>query len=273
MIRTVIVCLAVLVTLKLLVVWLEPRLVFFPSRGEDDTPARLGIRYQALRLKTSDGVEISAWQLEPATPIADIVYFHGNGGNLSMWLPVLATLHGFGYRVLAVDYRGYGLSDGTPTERGLHRDGEAAVRHAVKSRGDAKRPLVFWGRSLGGPFAAAAARVVPPDGLILESTFLDKAAVLRWNPVLRALNVFSAYRLSTETALRGFTRPVLVIHADRDSIIPFALGQELYERIEAPKQFVTLAGGDHNDLFDAAHRVYWGPIQAFIESLARKSEA
>ncbi len=134
MIRTLVVGVVVVAALKLLVSWFEPRAVFFPSRGEQETPARLGIRYESLRLHASDGVDIAAWQLEPDAPKADIVYFHGNGGNLSLWLPVFATLHHFGYRVLAVDYRGYGLSGGKPSERGLYADAEAAARHAESNR-------------------------------------------------------------------------------------------------------------------------------------------
>ncbi len=81
---------------------------------------------------------------------------------------------------------------------------------------------------------------------------------------MRVLNTFSSYRLSTVDHLRGFTGPVLVIHAERDRIIPFALGRELFERIEGPKTFVTLKDGDHNDLYDRTHASYWDPIHKFI---------
>jgi uncharacterized protein len=254
------------VALKLLVGWFEPRAVFFPLRGEQETPADVGIRYQSLRLRAADGITFVGWQLEPESPTADIVYFHGNGGNLSLWLPVLATLHGFGYRVLAIDYRGYGASEGAPSERGIYADAEAAARHAVANRRP-DRPLIYWGRSLGGAVAAAAARAATPDAVILESTFPDKASVLRRNPVMRLLNVFASYRLDTLGHLRGFTRPVLIVHAERDSVIPFRLGRELFERLEAPKTFVTVKDGDHNDLYDARNTTYWKPIQAFIEAL------
>src|SRR5215510_6781205 len=179
MVRWAVVVLLAAVVLKLLVTRLEPFLVFFPSKGEHDTPARLGIRYNPLLIRTSDDQQIAAWQLEPDRPKADIVYFHGNGGNLSLWMPVFAALHELGYRVLAIDYRGYGRSSGTPSEEGIYRDAEAAVRHAAAHRARPGRPLVFWGRSLGGPVAAAATRVVRPDGLILESTFAHKAAVVK----------------------------------------------------------------------------------------------
>jgi uncharacterized protein len=280
-IRALVIAIVIIVLLKLAVSRLEPAMVFFPLRGEDETPASLGMRYTALKLRTADGVHLVAWQLEPETPKADIVYFHGNGGNLSLWLPVLAAFHSFGYRVLAVDYRGYGSSEGVPSERGLRLDAEAVVRHAMSARPSTKaqgavsgverrspgRPLILWGRSLGGPIAAAAARVIAPDALVLESTFPDKVSVIRWNPVFRALNLFSSYRFDTVGALRGFQKPVLVVHGDADTIIPYRLGKELFERLDAPKQLVTLRGADHNDLFDARSEAYWTPLRAFIDGL------
>ena len=115
--------------------------------------------------------------------------------------------------------------------------------------------------------AAAAARAVPPDALVLESTFPNKVAVIRWNPVFRLLNLFSTYRFDTVATLRDFDRPVLVVHGDADRIIPYALGQELFEQLTAPKRFVTLRGADHNDLFDARNEAYWTPLRAFIDAL------
>jgi hypothetical protein len=267
LLRTVLLLLVAAVVLKLLVPRLEPFLVFFPSKGEHDTPGHLGIRYTTLGLRTSDGQEIVAWQLEPDQAKADIVYFHGNGGNLSLWLPVFATLHQLGYRVLAIDYRGYGRSTGTPSEEGIYRDAEAAVRHAAAHRARPERPLVFWGRSLGGPVAAAATRVVQPDGLILESTFAHKAAVVRSHPVLRALNAFASYRFPTAELLRDFRQPTLVLHAEGDTIIPFPLGRELFDRLSSPKRFVTIGDADHNDFFETTNAGYWQPIVEFIDAL------
>lgn len=255
--------------LKGLIGAMESRFVFFPYKGEDMNPASLGMAYRQVPLTASDGVRLVAWQLEPERPIADVVYFHGNGGNLSVWLPVLAALHRHRLRVLAVDYRGYGLSTGSPSEDGVYRDAEAAVRFSADGRVPrSPRPLVFWGRSLGGPIAASATRAVVPDGLILESTFIDKAAVAGTQPVLRLLNVFAAYRFPTLEFLEDFSRPVLVVHGERDSIVPFPLGRALYERLSGPKTFLAIPGGNHNDHFDAADGRYWGPVLRFITGLA-----
>src|SRR5688572_27444317 len=253
--------------LKALLAAVEPKLVFFPAAGEDANPSHLGIPFTAVRIATDDGEQLVAWQLEPARPIADVVYFHGNGGNLSVWLPVLATLQMMHLPVLAVDYRGYGLSTGRPSEEGLYRDAEAVVRHAVRAGGARTRPLVFWGRSLGGPVAASATRIVTPDGLILESTFAEKAAVVRAHPVLRVLNAFARYRFPTTEMLAGYRNPVLVMHARDDSVIPFDLGAELAERLSPPPRFVEIADADHNDLFEISREAYWKPVLEFIGSL------
>ena len=183
---------------------------------------------------------------------------------------MLAGLHRLQLRVLAVDYRGYGLSTGTPSEQGLYQDAEAVVRYVAATRTRQTRPLIFWGRSLGGPVAASATRIVTPDGLILESTFADKAAVVRASPVLRLLNTLSAYRFPTLEMLRGYQNPVLVIHGNGDTIIPYSLGRDLYDRLRPPKQFAAVPGADHNDFFEISRQEYWQPILDFIDRLQRR---
>jgi len=128
-------------------------------------------------------------------------------------------------------------------------------------------------RIIGGAIAAAATRVKKPDGLILESTFPDKAAIIRRQPILRALNLFATYRFPTLEWLRGFDRPVLVMHGERDSIIPFRLGEELFAKLDSPKTFIALRGADHNDSFDASNREYWDSVMTFIRGLPPRNSA
>jgi fermentation-respiration switch protein FrsA (DUF1100 family) len=259
---------AVVIVLKWLVGRVEPRMMFFPSIGETETPRTIGLEYRPLIIRTVDGETIAAWWMPHRTARADVVYFHGNGGNLSMWLPILAGVQASGMNVLAFDYRGYGRSTGSTTEQGLYRDADAVLRELTRLRkedGDAStRPVIYWGRSLGGPVAAYATTVRRPDGLILESTFPDKGAVIRGHLVLRALNLLASYRFNTAEMVRGFDGPTLVMHGDADSVVPYSAGRALFERLAEPKRFVRLRGADHNDLQPATAREYWEAIASFV---------
>ena len=138
--RAAFVLLASAAVLVVLVRLLEPRLAFFPSAGETTTPRDLGLDYEPLTIETRDGERLRAWHITaspadragfgeatktqikartqaPSTPVL-VVYFHGNGGNLSNWAPIVAGIARRGYSVLAFDYRGYGVSSGRPTEQG-----------------------------------------------------------------------------------------------------------------------------------------------------------
>lgn len=243
---------------------IEASLAFFPTPGEDITPASYGAPFTTLSVTTSDGEQLTVWHLTDDNPRARIVYFHGNGGNLSLWADILVAIGRRGFDVVAFDYRGYGTSTGKPTEKGLYRDTEAilALVHERLRRADV--PVVYWGRSLGGTMAAYAAMLREPDGLILEAAFPSMRAVVRSNPILWALSWFSSYQFPTARFLSNVQAPILLLHGDRDSVIPHALGEELAAAIRGDKRFVTIPGGDHNDPEPAAPDVYWRAVDELV---------
>jgi hypothetical protein len=251
------------VALAALVRVMEPDFAFFPTAGEDVTPRDFGVSFEALTIPTADGERLHAWHLPVDSPRAYIIYFHGNGGNLSVWAPILVELSRRGYSVLAIDYRGYGLSTGRPSERGLYRDVDAVLEHARRD-GDRRAPLVYWGRSLGTAMAAYAASVRPPDRVILESGFPDARTLVRSSPLLALLALFSTYRFPTAELMRNVRAPVLVMHGDRDSVIPFAVGRALFDSLGGSKTFATIHGGDHNDAAPRDGSAYWSAVNAFI---------
>jgi fermentation-respiration switch protein FrsA (DUF1100 family) len=265
-VKALLILLAVAAALAVLVRALEPRLAFFPTQGEDATPAALGVPFEAAAIQTRDGERLQAWLLPHEHARAVVLYFHGNGGNLSVWLPVLAGIHRQGYTVAAADYRGYGISTGTPSERGLYRDVDAVVAWAAPLR-QPDVPMLFWGRSLGTTMAAYAATRTRPAGLILESGFPDARSVIRASPLLFALSVFSTYRFPTASYAQHAGCPILVMHGDADRVIPFANGRALYEALPEPKRFEIVRGADHNDLVPPDERRYWTAVSEFVSTL------
>ena len=279
LVRAAIVLLASAALLVVLVRFLEPRLAFFPSAGETTTPRDLGVAYEPLTIETADGERLRAW-LIPSTqhtapspvapsPVAPstqhplVVYFHGNGANLSNWTPILAGIARQGYAVLAFDYRGYGVSSGRPTEKGLYRDVDAILDH-VWTKMRPSGPVIYWGRSLGASMAAYASTKHAPAGLILESGFPDARSLFRAPSPMALLALFSTYRFPAARFLRESQVPVLVMHGDADTVIPYEQGRALYERIGGPKQFFTMRGGDHNDATPTDEAEYWNAVREFV---------
>ena len=247
---------------------LERRFVFQPSKNVTQTPAQFGVPFEQFFVPTPDGERLSAWHLLPNRPRAAILYFHGNRGNLGLFAEILARLYQNRLQVFAVDYRGYGASSGQPTEKGVYMDALAAVEYFHDRLRVDGCPVVFWGRSLGGPVAAYASGRALPGGVILESTFSSKRVLLRNYPwQFRFFSVFSQYRFDTLRYLSGKRLPTLVVHGDRDRTIPVEQGRHLFRNLGNPKSFVGISGADHINIHTVDEDRYWREILGFISGL------
>ena len=243
---------------------LQDTLVFHPKPGTGPDPSSRQLPFRDLRLTADDGTKLHAWYLPVAAPHGrHVLFLHGNGGNLSNRLHTLDVLHGLGHPVLIVDYRGYGLSEGVPSEAGLVLDAHAAWRYLTEALAVAPSDIVIYGRSLGGAVAAQLAGAVEPHGLVLESTFsrLRDMAGHRYPyvPVDWLLRI----EFDSLAALGDFTRPVLVAHSPSDQTVPFELGRRLATNLRAPVDFVELSGS-HNRAFKRSGREYHRRLSAFI---------
>jgi fermentation-respiration switch protein FrsA (DUF1100 family) len=273
MLKIIVLFVVLVAGLMWLVRRIEPRFAFFPFAGEDVTPRQLGVDFTPVTIETADGERLRAWHLPRADATAQVVYFHGNGGNLSLWADILVGLTEQRLEVIAVDYRGYGLSTGSPTERGLYQDVDATIDYVNARLRRADLPLIYWGRSIGSAMAAYAASRPSgsaADGVVLEAGFPAATDVFEYNPVMRVLALFSTYRFATAKWMATVKTPALVIHGDRDSVIPYRLGQRLYETLPGPKRFVTIPGGDHNDPAPVDAELYWTAVRDFVQSLTRR---
>ena len=262
---------AVIFTLWWAVPKLERLYVFRPSRDVLKTPAQLGIPFDQCFVETGDGCRLSAWHMSPEQPVGSIIYFHGNSGNLGILVELLAMFYRHGLQAFAVDYRGYGWSTGTPTERGLYADALSAVAYFHENFRNPGLPTVFWGRSLGGCVASYAAGKIMPDGLVLETTFASKSLLLKSLPHMRPFRFFSRMKLDTISHLDNRRLPVLVIHGDKDKTIPFEQGQLLYDRLGDPKEFYRVRGAGHIDIHMLDSEGYMKRALSFVKALTPPS--
>ncbi|MEO0801542.1 MAG: alpha/beta hydrolase [Cyanobacteria bacterium J06642_2] len=247
----------------------QSRLIFRPSTVIAATPADINLPYEQLSLETADGVDITAWYIPaPASdPQNEIVmlFCHGNAGNISSRLDYLAIFHGLGLATLTFDYRGYGSSEGQPSEEGTYRDADAVWNYLTDSRGIAARHIVLYGESLGGGVASYMAQRYQPGALILASTFTslgDRA--LELYPFV-PVNWLLKTKYESRDRLADVASPVLVIHSPDDEVIPFSHGLALHEAAKPPKQFLKITGS-HNSGYADSLPTYQAGLKDFIET-------
>lgn len=256
-----------LLGLRFLILFIEPRLTFFPVSGLTRTPEQMGIPFEEIAFKTEDGETVYAWWIKQAEARSEILFFHGNGGNLSNYVEVFADLYSQKFSIFALDYRGYGKSSGVPSEEGVYRDTKAFIQYFWGRRHDPSQRVVYWGRSLGGTTAAYATTVRQPDGLILEAAFPSKQSLLDHYPFYKIISVFSRYGFPTSDFLRNVSCPVLVIHGDKDRTVPIAQGQKLFKQLQTEKYFYRITGADHNDIHLFSPQEYRKKINEFLERI------
>ena len=244
----------------------ERHLIYFPIRSLEAEPADFGLDAEELRLRTSDGVELHGWWIH-GDGKRILVWFHGNAGNISHRLDNARQLvQRFGLDLLLVDYRGYGRSGGSPEEAGLYLDGLASY-DAAREAGFSSEQVIPFGRSLGAAVAIDVSVTRPVGAVVLESPFLSAPALARAvYPFVPAFLVRTQF--DNRAKIDRVRAPLLILHGDRDEIVPLAHGMELFERASAPKRFHLIAGAGHNDTYVAGGEAYWTAWQRFLDSVA-----
>lgn len=240
--------------------------IYHPTKPILQTPARQDIEYETIRFDTCDGVKLAGWWVpSPSSPVV-ILYCHGNAGNISHRVYNISIFRGLGYSVFIFDYRGFGESQGRPSEKGTYLDALAAWEYLTGTRNIRPDDIVIFGRSLGGSIAAWLAHVREPKLLILDSTFtsLREAADDRVLFLLSLIVPKDQYK--TISYLREVNCPVLIIHSRDDDVIPFEHGVSLYEAAKHPEKEFLETSGTHNRAVLESLKTYQGGIYNFISS-------
>lgn len=226
------------------------------------TPADLSLVYEEVDVTAADGVRLSGWYLPASQPRHALLYCHGNAGDIRDWVYAAPPFLDAGISLLIWDYRGYGSSQGKPSEEGLYLDGEAMWRWLRERSEKEGLPASILGKSLGSAVAIHAALDQPPFRLILDSALASMrevvAGVATWIPKAAIPLMFES--LAKVPAL---TCPTLLLHGGRDSLVPLHHGQRLYQAVTAPKQLHIIEPAEHNNI--SMYPEYYRQIEAFLE--------
>lgn len=265
---------AIIYAVMVALMWaFQDRLLYLPNAGREHiaTPADQGLAWEAVTLTTEDDVALDAWWIPAPEPRASLLFFHGNAGNISHRLESFAQFQRLGLSVLIVDYRGYGRSEGRPSEAGTALDARAAwqwLRNEAEQEAD---EIVLFGRSLGSAVAAELAahldeQQTTPAAVILESPFRSVPELAQQLYPFLPARWLARIDYPVETYVTRISAPLLVIHSRDDEIIPFVQGEAVYQSAQEPKQLLEITGS-HNAGFLDSEPAYSAGVDAFLREV------
>ncbi len=238
--------------------------IYFPYKDIHTTPIQAGMKYKEVDFISKDNKKLNGWFIPADDPKGVLLFCHGNAGNISHRMESIRIFHEMGLSVFIFDYRGYGKSEGVPSERGTYLDAEAAWTYLRQNEHFDASEIIIFGRSIGGSIAANLAIAKTPKALIIESSFTSivdlGAEIYPFLPV----RLLSRFRYDTQKYVKEVKSPILVIHSSDDEIIPFSHGQAIFETANTPKEFLEIKGS-HNDGFWLSKSIYGKAVEKFIE--------
>lgn len=251
----VLIPLAVCLGLLIIAIFFSDRVIFRPQQPSYRDTADF------IKIKTRDGQSISAKFYANEDANYTILFSHGNAEDIGINDSFATRVRDLGFNVLAYDYRGYGTSDGSPSEANTYADIDAAYEYLISQKGIASNKIILHGRSLGGAVAVDLASRKAVAGLILESTFTTAFRVITRYAVLPFDKFKSLDKISSVTC------PVLIIHGTNDWTIPMYHGERLFEAANEPKSAFWVEGAGHNNLIYKDQERYLSSIADFARSL------
>jgi uncharacterized protein len=262
-------CFALLTATLLAGCRIEESLIFHPDRIVSRNPSDIGMAFDDVFFRTQDGLWLHGWFIPHNEAKSTLLWFHGNAGNVSHRLLNIKLLHEhIKTHIFIFDYRGYGHSEGTPSEEGTYLDGTAAMHYLLERPEAGTRRIVLFGRSLGAAVAAEMALRFNTRGLILESPFVSVPEMARVIFPVLPLAALLRTRYDIVGKVRKIKTPLLVLHGERDEIVPFEHGKRVFEAAPQPKAFHIISGASHNDTFVLGGKEYFQTLANFIESVS-----
>ena len=256
--------------------FIEKKLIFHPDRSNDHTtPDAYDIEYDDVTFRTEDGLNLNGWFIpgkksSPDDDLHTLLWFHGNSGNINRRLDNIRMLHDrVPVNVFIFDYRQYGMSEGKISEKGTYIDSRAALAY-LRSRSDVNNEkIIFFGRSLGSAISVELAVKEKCCALILETPFTSiKEMGKKLYPYL-PFTFFLRTKYDTLSKIGDIKVPTLIMHGDKDELVPIEHGKILYEKANDPKEFYTIPGAMHNDTHIVGAEEYFDVIRDFVNKLTK----
>jgi len=251
---------------------MQPKFLYTPIREITYTPEELGLDFEKVTFKTSDGLFLNGWYIPAEKDQPTILFCHGNGGNMTHRLDSINVFYKMGLNCFIFDYRGYGASEGRPSEEGTYLDVAAAYGWLTRQKDTAPADIIIFGRSLGGSIAAQLAGRVKAKALVIESTFTSYVDIGKTFYPYMPVRWFARFSYRTIDYIRQVFCPVMIIQSRNDEVVPFEFGLELYEAANEPKEFVEIFG-NHNDGFLVSSEIYnkaWARWLKFLKENTNK---
>lgn len=249
---------------------LDQFFVFHPEPWQDRDWARLsGLPLEDVWFTAADGMKLFGWYVEAQADRPVILWCHGNAGNIINRLENLKLLYQLGLSVFLFDYRGYGRSQGKPSEEGLYQDALGAHDYLTRIRMIRPERIVIFGRSLGASVAGELAVQKPAAGLILESSFPSIGSVAKFHYGGLPVHWLLGADFTLIDRLPQLSLPKLIIHGDKDDIIPIELGRQVFEAAKPPKSFYVIEGADHNNTYQVGGAAYLRRWAEFVQAAVR----
>ena len=219
--------------------------------------------------ETEDGVKLHAWWIRSRRPRGTVLYCHGNNGNITHRIGVLEQLWHMRLNVFAFDYRGYGRSEGEPSEEGLYRDVRAALDHLSGNLGQQPDSILLFGHSLGGAVAIDGALNRPVAGLVVQSSFTHIRDMTRALFPRLPLHLVARNQFRSVDKVGRLEMPKLFIHGTDDPTVPHRLGRRLFDAAVEPKEWFEIPRAGHNDVFRTGGMRYLWRLQRFARRVFR----
>ena len=242
--------------------------LYRPIREINYTPNELGLAFEQVTFKTTDGLNLVGWYVPADTAELTVLFCHGNGGNITHRLDSINLFHEMGLNCLIFDYRGYGSSEGVPSEQGTYLDAHAAYEYLTMTRKLSPENIIIFGRSLGGSIAAHLATQVQPRALVIESAFTSYVDIGKKFYPYMPVCWFARFSYRTIDYIKNVRCPAMIIHSRNDETIPFEFGMELYQAANEPRHFVEIHG-THNDAFLVSAETYKNAWKNWLKSLTK----